>query len=92
MKIENIEIIKKEMAAQNKGLQVLSRLTGLSAFAISKARGGGNVTTETLCTILHELGYKLTIVRDESVKKTCYTRKRKEKKVDGVPVPRKKIN
>ena len=91
--IENVNLIREEMEAQNKGLQVMSKLTGLSAFAIAKARDGGNATVDTLGILLHELGLKLTIVRDESVKPESYQRKKRTAKsgVSSAPFSNEKF-
>lgn len=78
--IENIDIIKREMKIQNKGLRIMSEKLGCSTATVKKCRDGQNVTVQTLQDIAHELGYKIAIVRDETVTKTIYRRKKPIKK------------
>ena len=79
------------MKAQKKGIQTLAKLCGVSTLTVVNARDGKNVNTDTLSAIAHELGYKLVLVRDETIEQTVFHRKPKRcKKVFVEPASGKK--
>lgn len=88
--IENINIIKEQMEAQNKGLRTLAEELGMSEVTIQKVRKGENVTISTLEAVANALGYKIVLVRDNSLKQTVYERKKPIRRNAKKPVPRKR--
>lgn len=88
--IENINIIKEQMEAQNKGLRTLAEELGMSEVTIQKVRKGENVTISTLEAVANALGYKIVLVRDKSLKQTVYERKKPIRRNAKKPVPRKR--
>lgn len=90
--VENIEIIRKEMEKQHKGLLWMASKLQMSSTAISNCRSGGNCTIDTLEAVAHELGYKIVIVRDETITPDERVRKKRapKKRTNKRPVPVRK--
>lgn len=90
--IENIEILREEMKRQNKGVRFIAEQTGISGVTVQNVRNGCNVTIDSIVAVAKELGYKVALVRDESIEQTVYERKKREKKAKErkKPVPKRK--